>query len=429
MLRMRDDVQAVFTQVSDLSFKFATLMAELQQQRGQRSSSPIMVNPADQEGLRGEQSVNMKPMRIDVPRYEGGDPQGWIFKIQQYFDFHNATEVQRLQIAPLYFDGKALAWYQWCQKNTKIDSWDGFLKALQVRFGPSELEDYQGKLSKLVQVGSVLDYQEEFESLSNKVDGLSKSFLLSCFISGLKPSIQHEVASFQPKTLTRAMALAKVQDQKLNLKKTPPKLFSPYPSLLPTPTHIQPSASFSKPFNTTHSQPSNTNPANKTKPNIQTLSQSQIQEKREKGLFFYCDEKYSFGHKCKASVHVLITPDVEEGGEDDGLWEDSDDMQQEDQEMVTTGETTPHISFHAMSGVFLPQTLKFRGVIGKLDVSVLIDGGSTHNFIQSRVVFVLNLPITFDKQFEVMVGNGEILYCERLCSAVPIRIEKKIFFC
>ena len=84
----------------------------------------------------------MKPIWIDVPRFEEGDPQGWIFKVQQYFDFHNAFEEQHLQIAPLYFDGKALAWYQWRQKNTKILSWEEFLQSLQVRFGPSELEDY-----------------------------------------------------------------------------------------------------------------------------------------------------------------------------------------------------------------------------------------------------------------------------------------------
>ena len=54
----------------------------------------------------------MKPMQIDVPRFEDGDPQGWMYKIKQYFDFHNAIEELRLQIAPLYFDGKALSWYQ-----------------------------------------------------------------------------------------------------------------------------------------------------------------------------------------------------------------------------------------------------------------------------------------------------------------------------
>ena len=124
-----------------------------------------------------------------MPRFDDGDPQGWIFKIQQYFDFHNASEELRLKVAPLYFDGKALAWYQWLQKNTKIQSWSSFLESLQVRFGPSKLEDYQGQLTKLMQTGSVMAYREAFESLSNKVDGLSESFLVSCFIFGLKPYI------------------------------------------------------------------------------------------------------------------------------------------------------------------------------------------------------------------------------------------------
>lgn len=72
-----------------------------------------------------------------------------------------------------------------------------------IRFGPYELEEYQGQLAKLVQTWYVVEYQEQFEDLSNKVDGLTESFLLSCFISGLKHAIQHEVASFQPKTLTK----------------------------------------------------------------------------------------------------------------------------------------------------------------------------------------------------------------------------------
>ena len=45
---------------------------------------------------------------------------------------------------------------------------------------------------------------------------------------------------------------------------------------------------------------------------IQKLSQSQIQAKRERGLCFYCDDKYTPRHKCKATAHVLIIPDVNE---------------------------------------------------------------------------------------------------------------------
>ena len=93
-----------------------------------------------------------------------------------------------MQIAPLYFDGKALAWYQWLHKNTKIASWSSFLQSLQVRFGPSELEDYQGKLTKLMQTGTVIEYQEQFEQLSNKVDGLSEKFLFELFYLGFEAS-------------------------------------------------------------------------------------------------------------------------------------------------------------------------------------------------------------------------------------------------
>ena len=75
-----------------------------------------------------------------------------------------------------------------------------------------------------------------------------------------------------------------------------------------------------------------------------------------------------------------------------------------------------------MSGVFLPQTLKFKGSIGRMEVYVLMDGGSTHNFIQSKIVSMLNLPITNKKQFEVMVGNGETLRCEGMYTTIPIHI-------
>ena len=119
-------------------------------------------------------------------------------------------------------------------KKCQIDSWTRFLESLKVQFGLFELEDYQGKLSKLVQMGSVLEYQEAFKDLADKVDALSESFLLSCFVSGLKPQIQHEIASFQPSSLTRAMAFAKIQEHKLQSKHISPKLYSPYPPLLPT---------------------------------------------------------------------------------------------------------------------------------------------------------------------------------------------------
>ena len=62
-----------------------------------------------------------------------------------------------------------------------------------------------------------------------------------------------------------------------------------------------------------------------------------------------------------------------------------------------------------------------------MEVYVLVDGGNTHNFIQSKIASMLNLPITDNKKFDVMVGNGETLRCEEICVAIPIRIQKKVF--
>lgn len=51
-----------------------------------------------------------------------------------------------------------------------------------------------------------------------------------------------------------------------------------------------------------------------------------------------------------------------------------------------TGSETPHISLHAMSGIMTPKTMRFSSLIGNLPLQILVDGGSTNNFIQSRVV-------------------------------------------
>lgn len=39
------------------------------------------------------------PIKLDIPRFDGTDPLGWIFKINQFFYFHSTPEDQRLRIA------------------------------------------------------------------------------------------------------------------------------------------------------------------------------------------------------------------------------------------------------------------------------------------------------------------------------------------
>lgn len=194
------------------------------------------------------------------------------------------------------------------------------------------------------------------------------------------------------------MAFAKIQEQKLALKHNPPKRFSPYLPLLPTPFNNQTStpSTYVKLIHTTNPNLPNSNRLNnhntnsQPKTTIQKLSQSQIQAKREKGLCLYCDEKYIVGHKCKASAHILIILDSEVLNLEEDV--DSDELCSSNE--ISERIDTPQISLYAMSGVLMPQTLKFKGSIGRLNVNILIDRGSTHNFLQSRVVSLLNLQVT-----------------------------------
>ncbi|KAL5175433.1 hypothetical protein HKD37_08G021640 [Glycine soja] len=72
-------------------------------------------------------------LKLDVPRFDGHDPLGWIFKISQFFDYQGIPEPERLTIASFYMDGPALSWYQWMHRNGYFPSWPAMLQALESR--------------------------------------------------------------------------------------------------------------------------------------------------------------------------------------------------------------------------------------------------------------------------------------------------------
>ena len=69
-------------------------------------------------------------LKLDVPRFDGTEPLGWIFKINQFFEYHATPEHDRLTIASFYMEGRALALFQWMNSNGYFTSRQGFLQAL-----------------------------------------------------------------------------------------------------------------------------------------------------------------------------------------------------------------------------------------------------------------------------------------------------------
>ncbi|GFS41766.1 hypothetical protein Acr_00g0076330 [Actinidia rufa] len=83
----------------------------------------------------------------------------------------------------------------------------------------------------------------------------------------------------------------------------------------------------------------------------------------------------------------------------------------------------PEISFHAITGMKHPQTLRVVGKLKNNALTVLIDGGSTHNFIDQAIVRKLEFPIMRDQKLQVMVANQDKINCERRCLGITLIIH------
>jgi hypothetical protein len=118
-------------------------------------------------------------------------------------------------------------------------------------------------------------------------------------------------------------------------------------------------------------------------PSSRRLSLAEMQDRRIKGLCFNCDEKFVLGHRCtKLFVIEGIYTTEEE-------WDETDPVEIEDKQ-----EDEPVISLYALTGTPSPQTMWVQGALGKLSMTVLMDSGSTHNFINTEVAKRLGLKPT-----------------------------------
>lgn len=74
-------------------------------------------------------------------------------------------------------------------------------------------------------------------------------------------------------------------------------------------------------------------------------------------------------------------------------------------------------------GLIPPKTIRLAGNLAGHPLVLLVDGVSTHNFIQQQLVTQLGLTCRDTTLLRVMVGNGQYLECHYICDAIPIHIQ------
>ncbi|KAL4582831.1 hypothetical protein LXL04_007392 [Taraxacum kok-saghyz] len=319
-----------------------------------------------------------RPPKILLPNFDGSNPLDWLFQANNYFEYYNIPNDQRVALSVFYCTGQPFQAY------TNING---------------------------------AAYQTEFERLGNQVDGLTPVAIRNCFISDLCNDIQNEMSLHKPTNLYQTYGLAKLIEEKLAATKpryTTPRSYS-------TP--------FSHPSSTTSdspAKPTTTTPLLSTPPPTPNLpftrlSPDALQKRRVEGLCFRCPAKYSPGHKCSPPQFMVIVDNEDETPPDTSLIETDAALTVEPPDQFLALSTT------AFYGLASPQALHVTGFINNKPVKILVDSGSTHNIIQPRIVANLKLEHDAIPSFPVMVGSGDYLHCNGFCRDLEIHLKKTPF--
>lgn len=108
----------------------STRLANLEAKSNNRSVSNVPNQPSISLPHDSSRLSHKTPFKMEIPRFDGHDALGWIFKITLFFYFHNTPEEQRISISSFYMDGPRLSWYQWMYSNNQLMQWTQFLHAL-----------------------------------------------------------------------------------------------------------------------------------------------------------------------------------------------------------------------------------------------------------------------------------------------------------
>jgi hypothetical protein len=350
------------------------------------------------------------------PTFNGEDVHKWLFKCTQYFEIEEVADSEKLQIASYYLDGVALYWHQNFLKSlgNQKSSWEDYVKAICYRFGGQQ--DPIEELMELKQRGELQEYIQDFDILWNKAE-VSEKQALVIFLGGLETEIKNTVKMFEPKTLRHAYNLSRLESNTQTYRKSPGYVRRPasvfqYNPVQTTTSPPQATTNTTNP----HTAPQKPTPTPWTNnpdssytktytKSTKSIRNQDFEDRRLKGLCFWCDDKFVPEHRCKNKrVYSFHVVEEEEGVIEEELTEDR----------VNDRELTPHISLDALEGTVGLNTMKVNGKIDKTIVCILIDSSSTLNFLNTTLALKLQFQLTAIKPMIVQAANEEKMVCKSI---------------
>ncbi|XP_042032197.1 uncharacterized protein LOC121778871 [Salvia splendens] len=346
--------------------------------------------------------------------FDGSDASNWISRVEYYFDHIMMPDEDRLHYVVMLFDPPAAEWIFNYRRNNRYVTWSEFLEEVRHRFDPQSFRNYIGPLAKLVQTGTVSEYHDTFEKYLNRVEGVPDYILIPVFIEGLKMPIQEKVELQQPQSLAEAMALALrlAANQEHRYQQTLSSQRRLWPSRESRQQPMLPSVSDGS---TSQGSKAGKQPQEPDRPRFAPIrvSNAEKSERSRKGLCWHCPEKYAPGHVCATKLLCYV------GDEDDEEPGQGLECPPQDEDLIT--EDISHL--HSLTGGKRSVPFQVLGELGVTKVRILIDTGSTHNFLHSRFAEHLQLQLSRIRPFRVYVGNDASLICSHISRQTKLSMQ------
>jgi len=146
---------------------------------------------------------------------------------------------------------------------------------------------------------------------------------------------------------------------------------------------------------------------------VQKISSAQMEERRKNGLCYSCDAKWNIGHVCEGGPKLFLIEEVE-----------TEELEELDaatlKEVV---EEEPEISLNAITGTPTPKTMRIVGWVKGQQVIVLIDSGSTHNFLDENFAAVLGVKPKGQEAIKVKIANGQEVHSPGKCGELALKMQ------
>nr|GEZ68858.1 hypothetical protein [Tanacetum cinerariifolium] len=292
-----------------------------------------------------------KLIRIEFPKFNGDDVKDWVYRCKQFFKVDGVPDGRKIQLAYMHMFDAALVWYQQYVKRYPDNTPWEHFEVEVVKRFGVLYDDPIVELKNLKQTGS--------------------------------PEVGTLMRMFQATTLSETYGLARMQEATNTILKP-----SYNNHLLPTPkqsttTYVNKAMTTPVKSNSVGQSSGYVTRNGVDKP--YRLNQRELKDKKAKANAFIVTKNY-----------------------DDETYQDCVG------DMVGVSDSL-QITLNALSGLNSYQTMRVRGRVSKQVVHILIDCGSTHNFLDIYTAKKLWCRLAKTTPMQVSVANGQRMMSTYVC--------------